>query len=79
MKEIHVLGHFTDTIDGHEKNIVLKLKQGSGSPNDSFLTDLAEAVATAAKEAKIGSKAVVLDQDWMELNTNMRWTLSPAR
>ena len=63
VKESHVLGYFTDTIDGHEKNIVLKLKQGSGSPNDSFLTDLAEAVATAAKEAKIGSKAVVLDQD----------------
>ena len=48
MKESHVLGYFTDTIDGHEKNIVLKLKQGSGSPNDSFLTDLAEAHVAAA-------------------------------
>ena len=61
--EINAGGYFDATIDGHEKNIVLKLERGSAYPNDQFLNELAEAVRLVVETDQIGSQAVTLDQD----------------
>ena len=61
--EINARGYFDDTIDGHEKNIVLKLERGSAYPNDQFLNELAEAVRVVVEADRIGSRPVTLDQD----------------
>ena len=63
MDEIHAGGYFDATIDGHEKNIVLKLERGSAYPNDQFLNELAEAVRLVVEADQIGSQTVALDGD----------------
>ena len=60
---IHDSGYFDATIDGHEKNIVLKLERGSAYPSDQFLNDLAEAVRLVVEADQIGSRTVTLDSD----------------
>ena len=61
--EINAGGYFDATIDGHEKNIVLKLERGSAYPNDQFLNELAEAVRLVVEADQIGSQTVALDSD----------------
>ena len=61
--EINAGGYFDATIDGHEKNIVLKLERGSAYPTDQFLNDLAEAVRLVVEADQIGSQTVTLDSD----------------
>ena len=56
-------GYFDATIDGHEKNIVLKLERGSAYPSDQFLNELAEAVRLVVETDQIGSQTVALDDD----------------
>ena len=61
--EINAGGYFDATIDGHEKNIVLKLERGSAYPSDQFLNELAEAVRLVVEADQIGSQTVALDGD----------------
>ncbi|MBS6355461.1 anti-sigma-I factor RsgI family protein, partial [Oscillibacter sp.] len=61
--EINAGGYFDATIDGHEKNIVLKMERGSAYPSDQFLNDLAEAVRLVVEADQIGSETVALDSD----------------
>ena len=61
--EINAGGYFDTTIDGHEKNIVLKLERGSAYPTDQFLNELAEAVRLVVETDQIGSQTVTLDSD----------------
>ena len=60
---IHQGGYFDDTISGHERNIVLKLEQGSAQPGEAFLEELAAAAQSASASGQIGSRAVTLDED----------------
>ena len=61
--EINAGGYFDATIDGREKNIVLKLERGSQYPSDQFLNELAEAVRLVVEADQIGSQTVALDGD----------------
>ena len=61
--EINAGGYFDATIDGHEKNIVLKLERGSKYPSDQFLNELAQAVRLVVEADQIGSQTVALDDD----------------
>ena len=61
--EINAGGYFDATIDGHEKNIVLKLERGSAYPTEQFLNELAEAVRLVVEADQIGSQTVALDGD----------------
>ena len=61
--EINAGGYFDATIDGHEKNIVLKLERGSAYPSDQFLNALAEAVRLVVEADQIGSQTETLDDD----------------
>ena len=63
VNEINAGGYFDTTIDGHEKNIVLKLERGSAYPTDQFLNELAEAVRLVVEADQIGSQTVTLDSD----------------
>ena len=63
MDKINAGGYFDATIDGHEKNIVLKLERGSAYPNDQFLNELADAVRLVVEDDQIGSRTVTLDGD----------------
>ena len=56
-------GYFDDTIDGNEKNIVLKLERGSECPSDDFLQQLALAVQSVVDDDQIGSRTMTLDDD----------------
>lgn len=47
--EIYESGYFEKTVDGHPKNIVLKLKEGSVYPDDDFLEDIASQTVTVGK------------------------------
>ena len=60
---INAGGYFDSTIDGNEKNIVLKLERGSRYPSDQFLNELAEAVRLVVEADQIGSQTVTLDGD----------------
>ena len=60
---INTAGYFDATIDGNEKNIVLKLEQGSQYPSDQFLNDLADSVRLVVQAGQIGSQTVTLDAD----------------
>ncbi len=61
--QINAGGYFDTTIDGHERNIVLKLERGSAYPSDQFLNELAQAVQVVVKADQIGSQTVALDDD----------------
>ncbi len=61
--EINAGGYFDTTIEGRERNIVLKLERGSQYPNDQFLNELAEAVRLVVEAGQIGSQTVTLDSD----------------
>ena len=61
--EINAGGYFDATIDGNEKNIVLKLERGSQYPSDQFLNELAEAVRLVVETDQIGSQTVALNED----------------
>ena len=63
VSEINADGYFDATIDGNEKNIVLKLERGSQCPSDQFLNELAQAVRLVVEADQIGSQTVALDSD----------------
>ena len=63
VRAINAEGYFDATIDGNEKNIVLKLERGSAYPSDEFLNELAAAVRLVVEEGQIGSRTVTLDDD----------------
>ncbi len=63
VERIHQDGYFDDTIDGNEKNIILKLERGSEYPSDDFLNQLAVAVQAVVDDDHIGSQTMTLDDD----------------
>ena len=62
VKEIYEAGYFDETMDGHTKNIVLKLEEGSSYPGDDFLEKVAEGVREAVKTCGIGSNAMTVQE-----------------
>ena len=60
---INQAGYFDVTIDGHEKNIVLKVARGSQYPSDDFLSELTAAIQALVAADNIGSQMVLLDED----------------
>ena len=61
--EIYQEGYFDTTIDGHTKNIVVKLEEGSRYPDDTFLEEVAQGVRNAVEAHKLSSSAMTVDQD----------------
>ena len=61
--EISDDGYFDGGINGRERNIVLKMADGSSSPSDDFMEQVADSVRTAASGCGLTSSAYALDQD----------------
>ena len=60
---IYAAGYFDATIDGHSKNLVLKLENGSRYPSDDFLELIAADARSSLEAQQISSQAVTVDQD----------------
>ena len=63
VQEISARGYFDTTVGGKERNVILKLEQGSAYPTDQFLEELAGAVREVVAAEQNGSQPVLLDQD----------------
>ena len=63
VQEISARGYFDTTVGGKERNVILKLEQGSAYPTDQFLEELAGAVREVVATEQSGSQPVLLDQD----------------
>ena len=63
VQEISARGYFDTTVGGKERNVILKLEQGSTYPTDQFLEELAGAVRQVVAAEQSGSQPVLLDQD----------------
>ena len=62
VREIYDDGYFEKTVDGHTKNIVLKLEEGSVYVSDEFLQDVADGVRETVQECGIGAKAMTVSE-----------------
>ncbi|MDO5411420.1 MAG: PepSY domain-containing protein, partial [Lachnospiraceae bacterium] len=63
IQKINKAGYFKETIDGHTKNIVLKLEEGSQVPSETFFTDLANEVKISIDACGIHSTPMTIDND----------------
>lgn len=61
--KINESGYFVDDIDGHKKNIVLKLEPGSVIPDDDFLINMSTSAQDAVKGLSLSSGIVTIDDD----------------
>ena len=62
VRDIYNDGYFEGTVDGHTKNIVLKLEEGSVYVSDEFLQDVADGIREAVQECGIGAKAMTVSE-----------------
>ena len=62
VREIYDDGYFEGTVDGHAKNIVLKLEEGSVYVSDEFLQEVADGVRETVQECGIGAKTMAVSE-----------------
>lgn len=62
VKEIYEAGYFENTIDGRDKNIILKLEEGSIAPSEDFLEEAAIAANETVSECGLQSKAMTVQE-----------------
>lgn len=62
VRDIYDDGYFEGTVDGHVKNIVLKLEEGSVYVSDEFLQDVADGVRETVQECGVGAKAMTVSE-----------------
>ena len=62
VEEIYQDGYFQEEIDGHEKNIVVKLEEGSRYPDDDFLEEVAEGVRHTVELHKLSSSTMTVEE-----------------
>ena len=77
VQKIYEGGYFDKQLDGHVKNIVVKLEDGSYYPDDGFLEAVADGVRKAVNDCGIKSNAVVVDDD--DLDEQGRIGMEKAR
>ena len=63
VREIDADGYFAGGVGGREKNIVLKVAEGSTYPSDDFMERIAESVKVTAGECGLGSGAYAVGTD----------------
>ena len=62
IRNIYDDGYFEGTVDGHDKNIVLKLEEGSAYVSDEFLQDVADGAREAVLKCGIGAKTMTVSE-----------------
>lgn len=68
VQKIYEAGFFAETVDGHAKNIILKLEEGSAYPDDDFLESIADEAREAVKAHGIGSAAMTIQKTDLDDN-----------
>ena len=62
VRDIYDDGYFEGTMDGHAKNIVLKMEKGSVYVSDEFLQDVADGAREAVRECGIGAETMTVSE-----------------
>ena len=62
VRDIYDDGYFEGTVDGHTKNIVLKLEEGSVYVSDEFLPGMADGVRETVQECGIATKVITVSE-----------------
>ena len=62
VRDIYDGGYFEGTVDGHAKNIVLKLEEGSVYVSDEFLQDVADGVRETVQECGVGAETMTVSE-----------------
>ena len=62
VEKIYEDGYFEGTLDGHAKNIVLKLEKGSVYVSDEFLEDMADGVRETVRECGADAKTMTVSE-----------------
>ncbi len=55
--------YFENTVEGHTKNIIIKLEKDSICPDDTFMDDVRSGVQDVVKNCGISSKVIVVNED----------------
>ena len=64
--KIYEAGHFDQTVDGHDRNVVVKLEQGSGYPGDDFLNGIESDVRSTVSTFGLESDALAVAPDQLD-------------
>ena len=64
--EIYEAGHFNQTVDGHDRNVVVKLEQGSGYPGDDFLRGIEDDVRSTVGDFGLESDALAVAPEQLD-------------
>ena len=62
VKKIYADGYFEKKVDGHEKNIILKLEDDSLYPDDAFLKNLEQKLQDTIKECNLTSSPILVEK-----------------
>ena len=63
---IYEAGHFNQTVDGHDRNVVVKLEQGSGYPGDDFLRGIEDDVRSTVSTFGLESDALAVAPEQLD-------------
>lgn len=62
VKKIYADGYFEKKVDGHEKNIILKIEDDSLYPDDAFLKNLEQKLQDTIKECNLTSSPILVEK-----------------
>lgn len=68
VKKIYADGYFEKKVDGHEKNIIIKLEDDSVCPDESFMENLEQTLQDSITECRLTSAPILIDEK--DLDTN---------
>ena len=63
---IYEAGHFNQTVDGHDRNVVVKLEQGSGYPGEDFLNGIESDVRSTVSAFGLESDALAVAPEQLD-------------
>ncbi|MBM6774348.1 PepSY domain-containing protein [Olsenella profusa] len=63
---IYEAGHFEQTVDGHDRNVVVKLEQGSDYPGDDFLRGIEDGVRARVGTFDLASDALAVAPEQLD-------------
>ena len=66
VEEIYEAGHFNQTVDGHDRNVVVKLQRGSSYPGEEFLRGIEDDVRATVGGFGLASDALTVAPEQLD-------------
>ncbi|MCR8907820.1 PepSY domain-containing protein [Thermophilibacter sp. ET337] len=66
VEEIYEAGHFNQTVDGHDRNVIVKLQQGSSYPGENFLRGIEDDVRATVGGFGLASDALTVAPEQLD-------------